>query len=252
MSDTAMNRNGMGSRHLQCITCDNIKEYFNIMNKAINLYIEIFQDPPYEEDFKYDEVKSEFEDYIKNGELILTILKDQQEVLGFIAIKYKFTCDKTIKHILSNNGIDCDKDPYISELGVNKKFRRQGIAKELIKFYLNMADNKNIYLRTGKYNNDKVIQLYQKYNFTVVPNLTEKVTTLKLNGKHTSDDRIYMVKITITEELRNKTKTFLDSNATSIDTYHSSSHSGYNSGAEAMYGDEDENSGYKSGAEYLY
>lgn len=217
---------------LYTIDKDNIKENTNYIFQATNLYISIFREPPYQEEFTFDEVRQDFLDYITKGCFLLAIIEN--EVVGFMCSSVGLNhINDSIELKMINEGIDYKKDIYISELGVSKNHRRKNISKMLINQFIKLHPHQNMFLRTGVNNNDHVINLYKKYNFSVT-SVREFVINKRANGEEEKDERLYMFR-----KQNNK-------------------NNGYNSGSEYLYGsrfcyDSDENqSGYKSGSEHLY
>lgn len=211
--------------------------------QAINLYLKIFSDPPYYEHFEFTDIEKEFYQYINDGCFILAIINN--ETVGFM-------CSSTgldhINHEIENqmqlNGINYEKDIYISELGVSAEHRGKGIAKKLMDNFMNINKGNNMFLRTGIHNNDHVIRLYEKYGFKKT-NIKENVMSQRINGQLDWDERFYMTKIQ------------------KIPYFDSVNNDGYNSGSEYLYGihghnsrdvdnEEDDDSGYRSGSEYMY
>lgn len=228
---------------LRHIHCDNHTETDeNYIVQAIGLYIQIFRDPPYEEDFAYEDVEKEFRDYIQDGCFLLAII--DEEVVGFMcsSVGLDHTNPK-VENEMTNYGIDYKNDIYISELGVSKNHRGKKISKKLINKFMEIHHSQNMFLRTGVYNNDLVINLYKKYGFVVTP-IRELVINKRANGAEEEDERLYMFK------------------KQAVDASESKDDDGYPSGAEYLYGtsghyDGDNNTNdddgeYKSGSEYMY
>ena len=216
---------------------------------AMNLYIKIFSEPPYNETFELENVKQEFYEYIKFG-CFLIATKDSI-VVGFLG------ASKGINHLCSSefitetkkNGFDCFNDIYISELGVSKAHRGLKIGKRLVDTFMEIYKSSGIFLRTGVENNDVVINMYKKYGFTVT-DMREHVENVRNDGSIGTDERLYMYRKPSIEDLcLHKTKH-------SVHCAHDSERR--SSGSEYLYGtacpedntpDEEE---YNSGSEALY
>ena len=210
---------------------------YNYIVQAIELYIEIFREPPYEEDFEFEDVKKEFTEYILNGCFLLALINN--EVVGFMCSSIGLNhINPTIEADMTNNGIDHKNDIYISELGVSKNHRGKKISKKLINRFMEIYPTQNMFLRTRVHNNNHVIKLYEKYNFIITP-----VREFVFNRKE-YDERLYMFK------------------KQSVNYGETKNDDGYPSGAEYLYGSSghyngeenynDESDDYKSGSEYLY
>ena len=212
------------------------KKYFT---DAVKLYIEIFREPPYEEEFKMEDVEQDFKNYILNGCFLLAIIED--EVVGFMCSSVGLDhINSDIELQITYSGIDYKKDIYISELGVSKHHRGKKIAKHLIDNFMELHPTQNMFLRTGVNNNDHVIRLYEKYDF-VITDVREFVVNKRANGNEEKDERLYMYK------------------KQHLNIHEHKSQDGYCSGAEYLYGTKHEyekdtrkDDGYKSGSEYLY
>ena len=234
MSDILSLRHIHGESHLETA--------HHLIVQAIELYIQIFREPPYEEDFAFEDVHKEFTEYILNGCFLLGLIND--EVVGFMCSSVGLDhVNSSIETDLISNGIDYQNDIYISELGVSKNHRGKKIAKKLINKFMEIHPTQNMFLRTGVYNNDHVIRLYEKYDFIVTP-VREFVVNKRANGEEEEDERLYMFK------------------KQAVSCGESKDDDGYPSGAEYLYGTSghydgeenhnDENDDYKSGSEYLY
>lgn len=174
------------------ITKDNLNLEKGTIDKAVKLYIEIYSSPPYNENFEYENVMKEFMDYIHNGLLLLTILSDSK-VIGFLATSVGHPCnDEKLKNDLIFSGIDPCNDIYFSEFGVEINYRRHGIGKKMLDTMLHHHLGKKIYLRTAKYNNDKVINYYKRAGFKVI-DAVERVLNKRTDGTIGIDERIYML-----------------------------------------------------------
>ena len=172
----------------------NNEKYKNIIDSSIELYIKIFSEAPYYEIFNKEDVTNEFNDYIKNGYILLAI--ENNETVGFLCWDIDRRPSYETNRQLQNWGINPDNDIYISELGVSTIHRNKGIAKKLMNQFIknNKNEGKNFYLRTGIENNDHVINFYKKhYNFTLT-NITEDVFNNRSTGGMTWDTRVYMIK----------------------------------------------------------
>ncbi len=224
-----------------------LKAYQHYVEQAIQLYIEIFRDPPYNEHFNYEDVKIEFEDYIQNGCFLLGTIGPN--VAGFMCSSIGIThIDQSIESDMIKSGIDYENDIYISELGVSKIYRGKGFSRKLIKKFMDIHPTQNMFLRTGVNNNDHVIRLYQSYGFTIT-NIREFVINTRANGEEEEDERLYMFRKEPVSHSESKDND--DNNDDHL------------SGAEYLYGtnghyDNDDNNNsnnnenYKSGSEYLY
>ena len=229
------------------------EKYIDFTHQAINLYLEIFSDPPYYEHFEFADIKKEFYQYINDGCFILAVINNK--TVGFICSSMGLDhIDYEIEEKMRLNGINYEKDIYISELGVSAEHRGKGIAKKLIDHFMSINQAKNMFLRTGLHNNDQVIRLYEKYGFQQT-DIYENVMNQRINGELDWDYRFYMIKIP-----KMPYSDRVDNDEYNCAPYNKDN-DGYNNGSEYLYGahghynsntDNQNNDGYNSGAENLY
>lgn len=202
--------------HVEKVT----KEHSELIKKGSALYVKIFSEPPYNENFNLDEVREDFNDYAKNGKLYLALIRSDENylnVIGFLALSKGYKVSSEIsKKILEASSLNTSNIWYVSELGVYKDFRRHGIGKKLMNKFETDTCPTAAFLRTGKYGNEHVIKFYEKFNYNVVPGLVEKVENLRTDGSIDYDERIYM--------------TYKSYDDTRI------AGDGYQSGSEGLYG----------------
>lgn len=90
-------------------------------------------------------LKRSLESYLQSDNDFFGYIKNQ-ELAGIVEIKHE------------------NKFIHIQSLVVNPKFFRQGIAKELMEFVLNLFDSKLFMVETGV-ENRPAIELYKKFDF---------------------------------------------------------------------------------------
>lgn len=161
-----------------------------LLDSAIELYISVFASEPYNEDFKYEDVKEDFLKYIYYGKFIVCFHEDK--VVGLICISKGYNVSSQIQSILETNDIDSKNDWYISELAVHEKYRKNGIGKTLVKHFFDCHPQK-AFLRTGLIGNECVIKFYEKYGFKTLHNATENVSNPRIDGTIKVDERVYMI-----------------------------------------------------------
>tara|TARA_B100001093_G_scaffold241005_1_gene230761 strand:- start:49678 stop:50550 length:873 start_codon:yes stop_codon:yes gene_type:complete len=241
------------------------EKYIEFTRQAINLYLEIFSDPPYYEHFEFTDIEKEFYQYINDGCFILAIIDNKS--VGFICSSNGLEhISRTIEERMRLDGINCERDTYISELGVSAQHRGKGIAKKLIDTFMNINQEKNMFLRTGLHNNDQVIRLYEKYGFKQT-DITEDVTSQRINGEFSYDTRFYMIKIPKMPYFDKVNNDGYDGDTDNKDNdeynndTNNKNNDGYSSGSENLYGthghynsntNNQDNDGYSSGSENLY
>ncbi len=154
----------------------------------IDLYIDVFSQPPYEEKFSTDEVKDFFKDYLSLGNIF--ICRDKNTIIGFCA-SLPLSNEPELCKLLSSKGIDIKNTIYFAELGVSSNFRQKGIGKKLTQSLLNSTGNQSAILRTSE-NNIKAISLYQKIGFQKLP-VVQEVTQMRTSGEMTTDRRVFYI-----------------------------------------------------------
>jgi len=121
------------------------KEYINIINKENKI----------NEKIEDNKIIREFKSFFENNKIILLVEIDST-LVGFIS-------GTIFKNVWRKGG-------YIDDIYIDKKFRRKGIATQLIKEFLNTLIKRKIktcQLGVSK-NNKKAINLYKKINFKLV------------------------------------------------------------------------------------
>lgn len=190
----------------QVTNVEQIKEA--LKTGLIQLYQEIFAEPPYQEYFSKDEVISLFTSYTTEGILLLSYL--QNIVIGFCAT-VPFTksaiygeeieVSKGVSHILSticlkeSFGLDPKSTWYMADLGVRKDQRQRGLAHQLIKVSLNALEHnvKNVLLDTSE-DSVQVQSLYHSCGFQLIPNKAREVAQMRQDGIVKTDRRLFMIK----------------------------------------------------------
>ena len=174
------------------------KKTVNIEKKIYelsSLYKSIFSEPPYNEDFDMDELINSFTKQLESNTIILLKVLDITQ--GFILLEHGINChvlSQTITKELNNIDFDIKNSIYIADVGVSKNVRGKGFGKKLMNYIIANYGSKNpLYLRTGKYNNEKTIRFYEKLGFENV-NIEEDVENLRTDGTISDDKRIYMIR----------------------------------------------------------
>lgn len=163
----------------------------DFFQKIGKLYVDIYSAPPYNEKFKLEEVLDDLKQYLTDDGLFLVTEKDESDPIGFLAVSSGHECDDRLKEDLKKEGIDTSKDIYFSEFGVAKEYRCLGLGKLMLEKMLDHYANTKIFLRTAKYDNDKIIDYYKKFGFCVL-NVVEKVLNVRTDGSISHDERVYM------------------------------------------------------------
>lgn len=183
---------------MEVITLTNNNLTDRLMTDFVELYISIWSSPPYNEHFQYNDVYHDLFKYINNGYVLLTM--DKLKVIGFLAASFDSSFSKQVDTNLNYQGINSQKDVYLSELGVHHDYRCKGLATIMMDKFLNCYNDKIIYLRTAKHNNDKIINYYKRFLFEPL-NIIDEVANMRTDGTIHIDKRIFMVKHPATKRI---------------------------------------------------
>lgn len=164
------------------------------MRGLVQLYQDVFADPPYEESFDPEEVKGFFELYLLSGLLLISEKKDSNEVIGFAAA-VPLILEEAIAKIASEQGFDVDKTWYYADLGVDKKYRRQKIASLLVQKMIGEKPAETLLMRTSE-NNIASQRVNMQQGFELVEGMEQQVEQLRQDGTVQADRRIFLSRAT--------------------------------------------------------
>ena len=183
---TAMGQ-GSGFRICRIINLEQLTEAFE--NGLIQLYQDIFAEPPYCEQFSDEEVRDLFTSYVTEGILFLAHFHNQ--VVGFgAAMPF---AKSAIAHMEEEFGLDPDHTWYMAELGVRKDVRRRGLARQLVQVRLDaFPPGTYVIMRTSQ-SNIASQRLYRSFGFQLL-SITQDVVQKRQNGTVQTDKRIFMIK----------------------------------------------------------
>lgn len=157
------------------------------------LYREIFGEAPYFESFSDEEVNDIFEEYRRDG--ILLLAKNKDAVIGFGAtVPLKSVPD--VARVIGVPPEQCDNRWYIADLGIKKEFRRNKIGKKLTTDTMTgiqALGGTSVDLRTS-INNLFALILYRQLGFLPITGVVENVTGLRTSGKVETDTRVFLTK----------------------------------------------------------
>jgi len=157
----------------------------------VELYQEVFADPPYEEKFRLEEVQDIFQLYFMQGVLMLC-REDAQSVIGFSA-SVPLVLEQEIATIAQNFGIDPDTVWYFADLGVSKKHRRKKIAQSLVIALLGETPVGTLIMRTSE-NNIASQRVNQGVGFEIIDGMEQHVEQTRQKGEVQADRRIFLKK----------------------------------------------------------
>ena len=186
----SLERNSKGDFVIEQIkNKERLEEAFS--RNLVNLYRQIFSQPPYEEEFSENEVKSFFYDYLNQG--ILFLARDLNSVIGFGAA-LPLENDSEIAEIARVYNIDPVNTWYMADLGVNEEYRKLGMGTKLVEARLkNFSKGSTVLMRTSENNKDSQ-NIYRELGFSIVPDMIQKVERQRTDGTIKKDRRIFMKK----------------------------------------------------------
>ena len=158
-----------------------------------SLYKDIFAEAPYFESFTDAAVNGFFEDYRRDG--ILLLASNRDGVIGFGAAVPL----KSVPDIAEKMGIPPEYRGnrwYIADLGVKREFRRRDIGKKLTTDTIRgiqALGGKVVDLRTSV-NNVIALSLYRQLGFMPIPGVTQEVTGERISGVPKTDTRMFLSK----------------------------------------------------------
>jgi len=143
----------------------------NLVKQIAALYCQIWQEPPWNEDFwTKEKVVSDFDQQMSYDGAIGFIAIEEEEVIGFV---WGYLVDKEkMRAICGNQSLDFhfskgEKIFYIDELGVAKNKRKVGIGSALTFFLIRevkLQGIRKILVRTDK-QAVEARKLYRKFGF---------------------------------------------------------------------------------------
>lgn len=170
-------------------TAEELNDAFN--RGLVELYQAVFADPPYEEKFTPEEVKSFFELYFLQGVLMLA-RENTQNVIGFSA-SIPLVLEQEIAKIAENFGIDPETVWYFADLGVAHEYRRQKIAQALVQALIAETPADTLIMRTSE-NNIASQRVNQGVGFEIVDGMEQFVDQQRQDGTVKADRRIFLQK----------------------------------------------------------
>lgn len=158
--------------------------------RIFDLYKDCFSTPPYEEIYDKNEINNLFLDYFEKGILLLCFEQENEEIIGFAAaIPLKF--ESEISNLAKNYGFDSSKDWYYSDVGVARKYRRNGIAYSLATNLLSLIPANKIIMRTQE-NNVASQACHMSIGFRKIDGMHQYITKRRISGDIKIDKRIFL------------------------------------------------------------
>ena len=169
-----------------------LKDSF-LINEMVDLFIEEFSNYPFFEKFSKIEINGYLNNILgySNGTIIYAT--HAKNLVGFACgypVKYEPNIRKVIEKYI--NPTDCF---YNSQLVVYKKFRDQGVGRNLVVRRINYAQElkfKRVVVRVSQ-NVPSVIHLYETMGFIKLKD-TQLVSRLRISGKQDIDERYFYYK----------------------------------------------------------
>ena len=164
-----------------------LQQAFN--NGLIELYQEVFSEPPYNEVFETSEVKNIFIDYLNQNGLVF-IAKDQDQIIGFSAAMP--IAQSSVKEAAQINNLP-ESSWYIADLGIINSLRRQKLGTQLIESLLQSLPKKTLAVMRTAEKNYPSQNLFSQLGFKKL-NFTQAVSQTRTDGQEQADVRIFLAK----------------------------------------------------------
>ncbi|MGB3208900.1 MAG: GNAT family N-acetyltransferase [Crinalium sp.] len=170
--------------------------------QLIELYKKVFAEPPEYQVWSSEKIREFFDSYLHNGHLFVAF-DLEYEPIAFCAIvpfiKTKVwdsqVSDGNLTHTLNQEllqdrfGIDVSDTWYIADLIVDAKYRRQGLATELMKTAI--TGKQSVILRVSLCR-ESAIALYKKLGFNPM-NLFQTAKYKQVNGGVKTFEKMLML-----------------------------------------------------------
>lgn len=179
-------------QNLHYIQMKEQEELYSLLNKGLilKLYKDCFRDPPYEEDFKEEEINSIFLKYLKEGVLMFCYNDNMENIIGFVAaIPLKY--EKEVAGLAQNRGYDPSIDWYYADVGVAKEFRGNGIGKYLATELIKLIPANKIIMRTQE-KNTASLACHRKVGFEIIDGMYQIIKRNRISGIKEEDKRIFL------------------------------------------------------------
>ena len=135
MPDTLSLRHIHGESH--------IKNEYKFVVEAIELYIQIFREPPYEEDFAFEDVHKEFTEYILNGCFLLALINNKVvggmssgEIFGELSLILGEERKATVRAVTGSELVEIDssflKEYFLSSQDSSNKLNESVLETQRI------------------------------------------------------------------------------------------------------------------------
>lgn len=157
---------------------------------VFDLYNACFADPPYEEFYSEEKIRSLFLSYWEKGLLLFCFEREKKEIIGFAAavpLKY----ETEISELSKSYGYDPFNDWYSADLGIKKGFRRKGIATQMVKSLIQYIPSKRLIMRTQE-NNVASQACHMKLGFRIIEGMEQDVSIERISGDVKVDKRIFL------------------------------------------------------------
>ena len=186
----------------------NIKpqEFIDEPDQYLALYIITFSSKPYYERFCFDDLGYVATDLWfapqNDGLLLACHHEETSQLMGFLvgfALKAITPINFTLSHALNT---DIERCFYIAEIMTRNEFRKQGVARTLVSEALQILSHRydKFVLRTNAGHGNKGTRAFwEAVGFTEVPSLRTNTPQRRMNGKVTSDSRLFF-----TRDIKNK------------------------------------------------
>lgn len=156
----------------------------------VDLYQQVFSEPPYFEKFSDEEVKQLWEEYLVKG-IVLFYQNAYQNIIGFAAA-VPLSVEPEVAELSKIYGFRSDKDWYHAEVGVLPEERGRGLGTNLVTRLIEQIPSENILMRTQE-NNLKSLGMHKKIGFKIIPDMVQQKLNKRVDGTEKMDRRIFLV-----------------------------------------------------------
>lgn len=190
------------------------QEFFNEPDQYLALYITTFSSKPYYERFCFEDLVFEAMDLWFNpqndGLVLACHHKDTHQLMGFF-VGFALKAHTDVCQFVSG-ALDTDVERcfYMAEIMTSNEFRKLGVARNIVFEAIKKVSPRyeKLVLRTNaEPGNEGTMSFWRAVGFTEMPGLRIKATQKRMNGKVSSDTRLFFTRDIKTKGARNETAT---------------------------------------------
>ena len=190
------------------------QEFFDEPDQYLALYITTFSSKPYYERFCFQDLVFEASDVWFNphndGVVLSCHHKKSHQLMGFF-VGFALKANKALCQSLSEElETNFESYFYMAEIMTSPEFRKHGVARKLVSEAIRKVSPRyeKLILRTNADpDNDGTKAFWRAVGCSQMPNLRFTAPQKRMNGKVSSDTRIFFTRDIITKGERNDTAT---------------------------------------------